>query len=201
MEQFWTVSTKPGDLDLPHCCFSHHLQARNYIRQSLAHFVILPVFVFVFMTMCTSKHLIPQFNSLICLDTASLPNGEAWSEESGTETSHELWDRSLGEIKSCSVNSLLQLIQSKLHIGRTVQGWSWTCFTPWFPLSVINISQESLCCFFLYVCNFLLFNMNYNNVWRLQWCVQGSRSKVEGGYCRAEPGRKEHALQQEGDFS
>ncbi|CAI5656405.1 unnamed protein product [Oreochromis niloticus] len=111
---------------LPSAHLFRYLQIRNFVKQSFAHLDKPPAhsdFYDYLIKNPTSKHLISQFTTLFTLTAPTNHIKDAWVKDLEVDISDALWANGLKNIKECSVNARLQLIQFKvlhrLHFSKT----------------------------------------------------------------------------------
>ena len=93
-DHFATFAQLQDKFGLPSSHFFRYLQVRNFVRQSIPHFEMLPelhVFYELMTKPPTSKCLISQFVNLFSLAAPFLHIKDAWVSDIGDEISDALW--------------------------------------------------------------------------------------------------------------
>ena len=101
--------------------FFRYLQLRNYVRQNIPSFESLPAddsMSKILLGSPEAKNLISSFVGIFLnqQDKSTLKIKQTWERDLNIEISDDVWEGALKNIKSCSINSRLQLIQFKVTL-------------------------------------------------------------------------------------
>ncbi len=125
---FGSFEQLQSKFSLPKSHFFRYLQLRHYVQQATKSYELPPENNALFKSLLgppKAKHpisvLVGYFSSI--LDWSTIRIKQAWEGELGIEIEDKSWDEVLTNIKSCSINARLQLIQYKivhrLHYSKT----------------------------------------------------------------------------------
>ena len=101
--------------------FFRYVQLRNYVRQNIPSFESLPAddsMSKILLGSPEAKNLISSFVGIFLnqQDKSTLKIKQTWERDLNIEISDDVWEGALKNIKSCSINSRLQLIQFKVTL-------------------------------------------------------------------------------------
>lgn len=124
--QFASFAQLQDKYNIPNSHFFRYLQIRHYVKQIFEHFESIPashLFYDNLQRSPSSKHLITRFVEGFTTSVSTEHLRLAWAHDLNSEVPHELWERAMARIHSCSINSRYRLIQYKvihrLHYSKT----------------------------------------------------------------------------------